>query len=184
MAAMVIPIEQSAENALAGVVVHEVPEQDWALWRDLRIDALTEAPYAFGESLESAKARDEEGWRSWWGDDPTTGPRYLATADGVPLGMCSIVFPPDLDSQPLIISMWTTPAARGRGVGRALIEACIAYCERTGRPRLLLGVVEDNLPARRLYDRSGFTLTGGSEPLASDPSKTLLWMAKAVAPTA
>jgi GNAT superfamily N-acetyltransferase len=177
--------DDARSAACAGVDVHEVPEQDWALWRDLRIDALTEAPYAFGESLEAAKARDEAGWRAWWNpDDPTTGPRYLATSDGVALGMCSIVFPPDLGSEPLIISMWTTPAARGRGVGRALVEACIDYCARTGRARLLLGVVEDNLPARRLYDRLGFTLTGDCEPLASDPSSTLLWMAREIAPTA
>jgi ribosomal protein S18 acetylase RimI-like enzyme len=166
----------SDTESAASVRVYEVPEEDWRIWRDLRLQALADAPYAFGETLERAEQRDEENWRSWWRAPEPVGPRLIALVDDLPAAMCSICFPDDHDNEPLLISMWTSAAARGRGAARALLDACAAYCARTGRPRLLLGVVEDNLPARRLYESYGFNLTGGSEPLLSDTSKLIVWM--------
>jgi GNAT superfamily N-acetyltransferase len=163
------------------VTVYEVPEEDWQIWRDLRLEALADAPYAFGETLAAVKERSEEDWRSWWHGPGTIGPRFIALVDGAPAAMCSICFPEFHGTEPLLISMWASPEVRGRGVSRAMLDACVAYCARTGRPRLLLGVVEDNHSARRLYDRYGFTATGGSEPLFSDPTKLVLWMEKPTA---
>jgi ribosomal protein S18 acetylase RimI-like enzyme len=162
-----------------GVEVREAPESDWALWRELRLAALEDSPAAFGATLAQGRQMTEQEWRSWWTEG--VGPRYLATVDGVPAGMCSLCFPEDHGHEPLVISMWTVPTVRGRGVGRALLNACVEYCVSHGHPRLLLGVAEDNTPARRLYESFGFTLTGGSEPLHSDPSKLVLWMEKPLA---
>ena len=56
------------------------------------------------------------------------------------------------------------PAWRGRGVGRALLEAVEAEGRRRGCCKLTLEVQEDNQPARRLYARFGFSdyLPGGA----------------------
>lgn len=49
---------------------------------------------------------------------------------------------------------------RGRGIGRALIEAVSAAAQRNGADRVYWLTMEDNLPARALYDtladRPGF----------------------------
>lgn len=166
------------DAAACSVRVYEAPEQDWRLWRELRLAALEDAPYAFGDTLAAAQARSEEDWRSWWREPDPGGPRFIALVDGEPAAMCSICFPDFHDNEPLLISMWSSPKARGRGAARAMLDACIDYCVRVGRPRLLLGVVDDNLPARRLYESYGFIYSGGSEPLFSDPSKLVLWMHK------
>ncbi|WP_104990091.1 GNAT family N-acetyltransferase [Deinococcus sp. NW-56] len=52
----------------------------------------------------------------------------------------------------------TVAEARGRGVGRALIEACAERARALGLPLTLL--VEDGNPAARLYARSGFVAVG------------------------
>lgn len=56
--------------------------------------------------------------------------------------------------------LFTTEAARGRGVGRALIEAVYAHARAAGAPRVYWHTHETNATARRLYDqvaeRSGF----------------------------
>lgn len=166
---------EAFDGRAPNVGVREVPESDWATWRDLRLAALADAPYAFGETLAKAGEQTEAGWRSWWSDD-SAGPRFIGAVDSVPRGMCAICFPAGHDGEPLLISMWTSPEARGCGVGRALLDACVAYCERVGYARFRLSVVEDNLPARQLYERYGFVETGGKEPLHSDPSKLVLWM--------
>lgn len=43
-------------------------------------------------------------------------------------------------------------AARGRGVGRALIDACAAEAVRHGRRRLVWQTAPDNATAQRVYD--------------------------------
>jgi ribosomal protein S18 acetylase RimI-like enzyme len=48
------------------------------------------------------------------------------------------------------------PAARGAGVGRALLEAVAARARALGCCKVTLEVREDNANARRLYERVGF----------------------------
>jgi GNAT superfamily N-acetyltransferase len=56
--------------------------------------------------------------------------------------------------------LFTTPASRGKGVGRSLIEAVAAHAKQLGCARLYWQTHESNVTARRLYDlvaeRSGF----------------------------
>ncbi len=48
------------------------------------------------------------------------------------------------------------PAAQGRGVGRALVEACITRARADHRPGLAISTGPDMAPAHRLYERLGF----------------------------
>lgn len=56
--------------------------------------------------------------------------------------------------------LFTSPEARGRGVGRAMIEAVYAAAREAGSPRVYWMTHETNAQARILYDkiadRSGF----------------------------
>lgn len=49
--------------------------------------------------------------------------------------------------------LFTAPDARGRGVGRALIEAVYAAADATGRPAVYWLTQEHNASARALYDQ-------------------------------
>ncbi len=51
----------------------------------------------------------------------------------------------------------TAPAARGRGVGRALVEHCAALGSARGATRLVLHTGEDMDLAVGLYERMGFS---------------------------
>jgi len=48
------------------------------------------------------------------------------------------------------------PGARGRGAGRALVEACVARARDAGRRGIALATGPDMLAAHRLYERLGF----------------------------
>ncbi|MEX2407964.1 MAG: GNAT family N-acetyltransferase [Rhodovibrionaceae bacterium] len=58
--------------------------------------------------------------------------------------------------------LFTSEAARGKGVGRALIEEVYAQAERAGAPRVYWLTHETNQTAMRLYDKvaenSGFVV--------------------------
>lgn len=51
--------------------------------------------------------------------------------------------------------LFVSPEARGRGVGRALIDRLIALGRERGWGRLYWTTQQDNATARRLYDRFG-----------------------------
>ncbi len=48
------------------------------------------------------------------------------------------------------------PAARGRGVGRALFQACLERARAAGRRRMALHTTEWMTTARAMYERAGF----------------------------
>jgi len=52
-----------------------------------------------------------------------------------------------------LVGIGAAPEARGRGVGRALVEA---FCAAVPKRRVILDVYRDNAPARALYERCGF----------------------------
>ena len=92
---------------------------------------------------------------------------FLAWVDGRPVGIAGVF----ADGTRFdVISMWTDPSARGRGVASALLEAAITFA---GDAPVFLSVTETNETARRLYERRGFVATGLTEPLRSNPALTI-----------
>ena len=57
------------------------------------------------------------------------------------------------------------PRFRGRGIGRALLEAAIRQAELDGMRKLTLRVLSHNAPARALYAACGFEVEGVSRGL-------------------
>jgi ribosomal protein S18 acetylase RimI-like enzyme len=50
----------------------------------------------------------------------------------------------------------TAAPARGRGVGEALVRACVERAKRAAAPRIVLSTGPEMLAAHRLYERLGF----------------------------
>ena len=73
--------------------------------------------------------------------------------------------------------MWVDPGVRGRGAGRALVDAAIVWARSRGLDRLELWVTKGNGPAVRLYERAGFADTGRRDVLPSNPALQTIQMA-------
>ena len=133
---------------------------DWRLWRRLRLDALREAPYAFGATLAywQGEGDVEQRWR-----DRLTAVAFnvVAMVGGEPAGMVSGART-DRPDETELISMWVAPTARGRGVGDRLVTAVMDWSRSLPASRVTLSVVADNAPAIALYRRHGFKDAGGS----------------------
>jgi GNAT superfamily N-acetyltransferase len=70
--------------------------------------------------------------------------------------------------------LWTEPVARGTGMGKALIEAAMAWSQQQGARTLLLDTVATAMPdAVRLYRKMGFVET---ERHNANPVSGLLFM--------
>lgn len=89
----------------------------------------------------------------------------VAEADGALLGLAHYLFHRStIAIQPncYLQDLFTVPAARGMGVGRALIEAVYERARAAGCPRVYWQTHESNATAMALYDkvaeRSGFVV--------------------------
>lgn len=79
------------------------------------------------------------------------GSQVIGWADIVPAW-------PDATAHCGRLGMGLLRAYRGQGIGRRLLEACLAKAWRNGITRVELEVRADNLPAIRLYEQFGFTV--------------------------
>ena len=82
----------------------------------------------------------------------------LAEVNGRPAGLVHFLFHAHCwrpEGAVYLQDLFTDPAARGRGVGRALIEAVYAAADAAGRPYVYWLTQSGNSTARVLYDRIG-----------------------------
>jgi GNAT superfamily N-acetyltransferase len=154
------------------VEIRRVRADEWRELRDLRLEALQDSPDAFWTLHEEAVQRTDDDWREW-----TTFPCHVALEDGRLVGMVAAFANEDDPKTAELIAMFVTPAARGRGIGAALVDAQLAWARAEGFERVSLMVNVEQGSAFRLYERCGFRDTGERSQLRDGP-QTLATMVR------
>jgi ribosomal protein S18 acetylase RimI-like enzyme len=124
---------------------------DGERWRRIRLEALREAPYAFGTTYADAAQWTSARWEEQVGKLAT----FVAVVDGLDVGVARGAAHGPGDERELI-SMWVAPGARRRNIGALLIEGVAAWARAGGARALVLEVVATNAPAIAMYERAGF----------------------------
>lgn len=133
-------------------------------------------------SIRPLQAGDEAMWKTLWGayldfygaslppevyrstfDRLLSGERaephgLIAFAGDVPVGLTHYILHRTcwkVEEACYLQDLFSTPDARGRGVGRALIEAVYAAADAAGAPAVYWLTQEFNYQGRMLYDRIG-----------------------------
>lgn len=133
-------------------------------------------------SIRPVTAADKQAWRGLWGQYlsfyETTLPEatyastfarlvcagpgeyrgFLAIADGRAVGLAHYLFHRTcwaIDDTCYLQDLFADPSVRGRGVGRALIEAVYAAADLHGASAVYWMTQDFNTTARQLYDRVG-----------------------------
>jgi len=89
-------------------------------------------------------------------DEPQWG--LIAEVDGQPVGLVHYIFHRHnwkIEDVCYLQDLYADPAARGKGVGRVLIEAVYAAADAQGTPAVYWLTQDFNTTARKLYDRIG-----------------------------
>jgi ribosomal protein S18 acetylase RimI-like enzyme len=160
--------------------IERLREDDWAVFRELRIRSLLDSPDAFGSTYGEESSQPEPAWRDWaagrWRGATAgaflafEGDRAIGTATGA-----------EYHAEPgvaHVYAMWVAPDARGAGVGRALLGAVADWSRDRGCDQLVLRVTESNEIARRFYEDRGFAETGEREPLREGSEQRTLILSK------
>jgi len=151
---------------------------DWRAWRELRLEALSDAPYAFASRLEDwqGDGDHEQRWRTRLSIPGSCN--LLAESNGRPIGMVS-GFPGAGDGVVELGTLWITPRARGQGVGDRLVRTVEQWAVRGRATVLRLTVSPDNEHAIALYRRNGFVdaeRAGDPRAVGRVPISMMKWL--------
>jgi len=142
--------------------VRKLRPEDASEFQALRLRGLREDPTAFASSVEEEEEAPPE----------VVAERIRRNAAGFILGgfaggkLVGVVGMQrerhaKLAHKMYLWGMYVAPEARGRGIGRALVEAALRYGFAVdGIRQVNLGVNAANLPAKQLYEACGFVPYG------------------------
>jgi ribosomal protein S18 acetylase RimI-like enzyme len=117
--------------------------------RELRYLTLLEAP-----PLESTREFVK-------GNIAGGAPHFVAIADDKIVGWCDVTLKPRTSqAHSGVLGMGVIEPYRGRGIGRALMDAALMAAKAKGLTRVELTVRVDNEPAKKLYEAFGFMVEG------------------------
>ena len=155
------------------IAIESITLQNISLFKDVRLRALQEAPYAFGSTYARESAFTDSEWVGrldrWNG---VRGAGFIAVDDGIPCGIAGALLDENDPTRADLVSMWTAPSHRQSGVGRRLVNQVLDWTRSRYVGTLLLMVTSNNAGAIRFYEKLGFARTGRTEPYPNDPSVT------------
>lgn len=145
-------VAHAAPGAILVTTIRPLTRDDHDAWR-----RMWTAYLSFYETTVS-----EEVYATYFerllGDDPHDFSCLIAEIDGRPVGLTHYVFHRHgwrIENVCYLQDLYAEPEMRGRGVGRALIEAVYAAADARGCPSVYWMTQHFNHEARRLYDRIG-----------------------------
>jgi phosphinothricin acetyltransferase len=137
--------------------------------RDLRPADWPEVAAIYEQGIRTGNATFDLGAPAWddWDAAHAAEHRFVAVEDGRVVGWVALSPVSDRCCYAGVAehSVYVTEEARGRGVGRALLEALIESTEKTGIWTLQSGIFPENEPSVALHLALGFRVVGVRERL-------------------
>ena len=153
--------------------VRRIRADEGARLRDLRLRALRESPGAYSSSLAREERQPAGAWEAAAGRRCTGHHEatFVAVEAGAWIGMVGAYRPLGLRSAVELVSLWTAPEARRRGVATALVRQVLVWAGTPYTSAVQLWVSTDDAGARRFYEHLGFEATGPQQPRPADPGR-------------
>jgi RimJ/RimL family protein N-acetyltransferase len=140
------------------VKIRRLEADDVAIYRELRLEALTSNPEAFGASWEDETAKPA----SWWKERLEVNTIFGGWIDHSPLlGVAGfhVNGAPKHRHKGILWGMYVRSDGRGTGLAASLVRHVIEHAQALVE-QICLTVVASNAAAYRLYNAAGFEQYG------------------------
>jgi GNAT superfamily N-acetyltransferase len=163
------------------ITLEPVTVETALIFKEARLRALRDSPTAFGSTyVRESQLTDAEWMERAWQSDGVKRVMYMAVEDGAVCGIAGAMRDEVDGSRAVLISMWTAPTHRKRGVGRMLVEQVISWASSRGVRVLTLMVTSVNPTAMKFYEQLGFVRNGRTEPYPNDTAVIEYEMAREI----
>ncbi|MDF1854513.1 helix-turn-helix domain-containing GNAT family N-acetyltransferase [Pseudooceanicola sp.] len=129
----------------------EPGDMGWVIWRQ---SVLYAGEYGWNAEYEALVLQILADFTK--AHDPKRETGWIAEIDGEPVGAVFLVKKDKTTAQLRLLHV--EGAARGRGIGRALVEECLSFARAAGYRRIELWTNDVLRSARRIYIHAGFRL--------------------------
>jgi L-amino acid N-acyltransferase YncA len=137
------------------------------LIRELRPDDWPTVAAVYEDGIRTRNATFETVAPSWedWDAGHLPGPRIVAELEGAVVGWAALTpySPRACYAGVADESVYVAESARGRGIGRALLEELVARAEAAGFWTLQAGIFPENEASLALHEKCGFRRVGVRE---------------------
>ena len=160
-------------------IVRALTHDEWEIFRDLRHRSLGDSPDAFRPTEGETLSIPDDEWKDIVASTTTSPYGLLVVAEHQREPVGTAFGRIDDDGHSVHVgAMWVDPTARGLGIGRALLDACLDWGTNAGATRVSLWVVDDNSPALALYESAGFERTGEKDVLREGSTIPIVGMTR------
>ena len=90
--------------------------------------------------------------------DPAKERCWIAERDGERMGCVYLLKCPEEEGVAKLRLLWVEPAARGLGLGKALVQECTRFAKQAGYKKIVLWTNSELKAARGIYEREGYKL--------------------------
>lgn len=146
---------------MADIDVRLLGDEEWQLFRDVRLRALEDAPEAFVARYEDEASCDEAFWR----DRMNRSDRIVAEREDKPIGLVCLGRHDDDPEIGEVFGLWTAPAVRGEHVARRLVTVAAQKATQDGCRSLYFWAGSDNASAVAFASSFGFRPTAQRRPV-------------------
>lgn len=130
---------------------------------ELRREMLLDSPWAFGSSPGHDRMGDARAVEEWIGSGAGVIVAAIDDGSGRPVSVAGAMREsgPKRAHIAVVWGVYTAPAFRCRGLGRAVVSAAVDAARAwPGIEQVQLSVSENSAPARALYESLGFVVWG------------------------
>lgn len=163
------------------IAIEPITIQNAEAFKETRLRALQDTPSAFSSTYARESQFSDADWKArierWNGEK---GIGLLAMDGASACGIAGSLLDEKDESRAQLVSMWTTPTLRCRGVGRLLVEGVLSWASRRGVHVLTLMVTSNNNAAMSFYERLEFERTGKTSPYPNDSAVVEYEMSRVV----
>ena len=147
------------------ITISRLNLDEWSKYKKLRLEALKNEPSSFSSSYEDSLKSPNDKWKEELqkSHNEDSIVMFFAKDGGRLVGMIGAFWQDKEKTKHIgnIFGVYVNPGYRGKGIGKLLMEAILNKLNDMPQiEKIKLGVVMQQTPALKLYEKYGFKIIG------------------------